>query len=61
MIDVNALRKGTTFTHENELYRVLDYTHNKTGRGGAKIWTKLKKHWTRPPKNMQSVVTPKRS
>ena len=34
MIEVNALRKGTTFTHENELYKVLDYTHNKTGRGG---------------------------
>ena len=42
MIDVNALRKGTTFTHENELYRVLDYTHNKTGRGGATIRVKVR-------------------
>jgi elongation factor P len=37
MIDVNALRKGTTFTHEGEIYKVLDYTHNKTGRGSATI------------------------
>jgi elongation factor P len=42
MIDVNALRKGTTFTHENELYKVLDYTHNKTGRGGATIRVKVR-------------------
>jgi elongation factor P len=37
MIDVNQLRKGTTFTQDGELYRVLDYMHNKTGRGGATI------------------------
>lgn len=37
MIDVNQLRKGTTFTQDGELYRVLEYTHNKTGRGGATI------------------------
>lgn len=37
MIDVNELRKGTTFTDDNELFKVLDYTHNKTGRGGATI------------------------
>lgn len=37
MIDVNQLRKGTTFTSDNELYRVMDYKHNKTGRGGATI------------------------
>ncbi len=42
MIEVNALRKGTTFTHENELYKVLDYTHNKTGRGGATIRVKVR-------------------
>ncbi|MEW5961258.1 MAG: elongation factor P [Chloroflexota bacterium] len=42
MIDVNALRKGTTFTTEGELYRVLDYTHNKTGRGGATIRVKVR-------------------
>jgi elongation factor P len=37
MIDVNQLRKGTTFLRDNELYKVLDYQHNKTGRGGATI------------------------
>src|SRR5262245_37104651 len=41
MIDVNELRKGTTFTDDNELYKVLDYTHNKTGRGGATIRVKV--------------------
>lgn len=42
MIDVNGLRKGTTFTHENELFRVLDYTHNKTGRGSATIRVRVR-------------------
>jgi elongation factor P len=42
MIDVNALRKGTTFTRENELYKVLDYTHNKTARGSATIRVKVR-------------------
>jgi elongation factor P len=37
MIDSNQLRKGTTYTEDGELFRVLDYTHNKTGRGGATI------------------------
>jgi elongation factor P len=41
MIEVNALRKGTTFTHEGEIYKVLEFTHNKTGRGGATIRTKV--------------------
>ena len=41
MIDVNALRKGTTFTHDGELFKVLEFTHNKTGRGGATIRTKV--------------------
>jgi elongation factor P len=42
MIEVNALRKGTTFTHENEIYKVLDYTHNKTARGSATIRVKVR-------------------
>jgi elongation factor P len=42
MIEVNALRKGTTFTHEDELYKVLDYTHNKTARGSATIRVKVR-------------------
>src|SRR5512145_1042262 len=41
MIEVNALRKGTTFTHDGELFKVLEFTHNKTGRGGATIRTKV--------------------
>ena len=42
MIEVNALRKGTTFTRENELFKVLDYTHNKTARGSATIRVKVR-------------------
>jgi elongation factor P len=37
MIDSNQLRKGTTFTRDGELYKVVDYSHNKTARGGATI------------------------
>ncbi len=37
MIDVNQLRNGTNFTLDGELYRVLNYHHNKTGRGNATI------------------------
>ncbi len=37
MIDVNQLRKGTTYVEDGELLKVLNYTHNKTGRGGATI------------------------
>jgi len=41
MIDVNALRKGATFTQDGELFKVLDYTHNKTARGSATIRVKV--------------------
>src|SRR4026208_2256284 len=37
MIDVNELRKGVTFEMDGGLYKVLDYSHNKTGRGNANI------------------------
>lgn len=37
MIDSNQLRKGTTYTEDGELYKVIDYSHNKTARGGATI------------------------
>ena len=37
MIDSNQLRKGTTYIEDGELYKVLDYSHNKTARGGATI------------------------
>jgi elongation factor P len=37
MIDSNQLRKGTTYTEDGQLYKVTDYSHNKTARGGATI------------------------
>jgi len=42
MIDVNELRKGVTFELDNQLFKVLDYSHNKTGRGGANIRIKAR-------------------
>ncbi len=42
MIDVNELRKGVTFELEGELYKVLDYAHNKPGRGQATIRIKAR-------------------
>ena len=42
MIDVNSLRKGTTFTRDNEIYKVLDYSHTKVARGGATIRVKVR-------------------
>ena len=42
MIDVNALRKGVTFEFDGSLYKVLDYSHNKTGRGNANIRIKAR-------------------
>lgn len=41
MIEANSLRKGTTFTQDNDLFKVLDYTHNKTARGSATIRVKV--------------------
>lgn len=37
MIDVNQLRKGTTFTEDGEIYKVVNYSHHKPGRGAATI------------------------
>ncbi len=42
MIDVNDLRKGTTFELDSTLYKVLDYSHNKSGRGNASIRIKAR-------------------
>ncbi len=42
MIDVNALRKGVTFEFDSQLWRVLEYSHNKPGRGNATIRVKLR-------------------
>ena len=40
MIDVNELRKGVTFEMDEGLFKVLEYSHNKTGRGNASINTR---------------------
>lgn len=37
MIDVNQLRKGTTFLDDGQIWKVLSYSHNKPGRGNATI------------------------
>ena len=37
MIDVNELRRGVTFTDSGDLYKVLEYSHSKPGRGKATI------------------------
>ena len=37
MIDVNELRKGVIFELDGQLFRVIDYSHNKSGRGNASI------------------------
>lgn len=42
MIDVNALRKGVTFTMDGEIFKVLSYQHHKPGRGKATIRTTLR-------------------
>jgi elongation factor P len=42
MIDVNDLRKGVTFEFDGMLYKVLEYSHNKTGRGNASIRVKAR-------------------
>src|SRR5512142_3035012 len=42
MIGVQDLRKGTTFIEDNELWRVLEYEHIKTGRGHATIRVKVR-------------------
>jgi elongation factor P len=42
MIDVNELRKGVTFELDGNLYKVIEYSHNKPGRGSATIRVKAK-------------------
>jgi elongation factor P len=37
MIDVNQLRRGTTYVEDGELYKVLSYHHNKTARGAGNV------------------------
>ena len=42
MIDVNELRKGVTFELDNNLFKVLEYSHHKPGRGKATIRIKAR-------------------
>lgn len=42
MIDVNQLRKGVTFEMDGQLYKVVEYSHHKPGRGKAVIRTKIR-------------------
>ena len=42
MIDVNELRKGITFELDGNIFKVLDYSHNKPGRGSATIRVKAR-------------------
>ena len=42
MIDVNDLRKGVIFELDDSLFRVLEYTHHKPGRGNAIIRIKAR-------------------
>jgi elongation factor P len=42
VIDVNELRNGVTFEHDGSLYKVIEYQHNKPGRGKATIRTRVR-------------------
>jgi elongation factor P len=42
MIDTGDLRKGLTVEIDGTLYNIVDWEHNKTGRGGAKVKLKLR-------------------
>src|SRR6185503_15973184 len=42
MIDTGDLRKGLTIELEGNLYSIVDWEHNKTGRGGAVVRLKLR-------------------
>jgi elongation factor P len=42
MIDVNELRKGVTFELDGDIYKVLEYSHHKPGRGNATIRTRVR-------------------
>ena len=42
MIDVNDLRKGIIYEMDGQLFRVMEYTHHKPGRGNAIIRIKAR-------------------
>jgi elongation factor P len=42
VIDVNELRNGVTFELDGELFKVVEYSHHKPGRGKATIRTRVR-------------------
>ena len=42
MIDTGDLRKGLTIELDGNLYNIVDWEHNKTGRGGAVVKLKMR-------------------
>ncbi len=46
MIDAGELKRGLAIELDGELYNVVDYSHNKTGRGGALIRLKIRNYRT---------------
>ena len=42
MISAAELRKGMCFEWNGQIMSVLDFEHNKHGRGGAVVWIKMK-------------------
>ncbi len=55
MIDVNQLRRGVSFTHDGNLYKVTEYSHKKPGRGKATIRVNVKD--LRTGSNLQITFT----
>ncbi len=53
MIDVNSLRKGVTFELEGNLFKVIEYSHHKPGRGNATI--KIKARNLRTGSNLEKT------
>ena len=42
MISATDLRKGTCFEWDGQIYSVMDFQHNKHGRGSAVVWVKMR-------------------
>ncbi|MBR7091494.1 MAG: elongation factor P [Clostridia bacterium] len=42
MISASELRKGMCFERNGQIYSVMDFEHNKHGRGSAVVWIKMK-------------------
>ncbi len=53
MIDVNDLRKGVTFELDGNLFKVVEYSHHKPGRGNATI--KIKARNLRTGSNLEKT------